>query len=281
MLTGIRLELKKVNQMRLCQNGTSKSRASRFLAPARLGSAASMLALCFFGLAGPASASVTTLCPNQATVGGFGGTPGNVAGPLDGTCGTNSAVQINIPDSTDYGKLQFNAGMPGYPAGLTLGGVEGLNANVAFNGSGAEQPYFLLSFSDASQSLGQSSASDQILMIEFEANALSGSTLAVDPGSTLFNLYDNSTGNYLQGGQADTNTMDGWLADFTALDTEGLNGIWVAEGLTSGNSGPESLTVNSLSVSVPEPSSLSLFGAALISFAGFIMVRRRKQTGAG
>jgi hypothetical protein len=32
--------------------------------------------------------------------------------------------------------------------------------------------------------------------------------------------------------------------------------------------------------SVPEPSTLSLFGAALLSFAGFAMYRRRKQSGA-
>ena len=113
--------------------------------------------------------------------------------------------------------------------------MEGLSADVAFTSDGADQPYFLLSFFDSSQSLGQISASDQILMIEFQANALSGSTLAVDPASTLFNLYDNTTGNYLQGGQAVTNTMAGWLTDFTALNTEELNGIWIAEGLAGGN----------------------------------------------
>jgi hypothetical protein len=243
-------------------------------------STASALVLCSFGLANPASADAVTLCPNQATVGGSGETSTDVSGPLDATCGVDSAVEISIPASTDYGKLQFSTGMPGYPSGLTLGGLEGLSADVSFTTKGSDQPYFLLAFHDSSDSLGQGNAGDQILMIEFQSNALVGNTLAVNPTSTLFNLYDNTTGMYLQGGQSVTKTISGWLAKFSALDSEALQGIWIGEGLTGGNTGAESLIVNSLEVDyVPEPSSINVLsaGLAVLGFFGFVGCNRRKR----
>jgi hypothetical protein len=226
-----------------------------------------------------ASANAATLCPNQATVGGFGNTSSNVTGPLDGTCGLNSAVKIDIADSTKYGKLQFQSNMPNFPAGVTLGNVVSASANVAFSGN--NQPYFLLPFIDSSNSLGQASATDQILFIEFQPATLVGNTLAFDRTTTLFNLYDNDTGTYLQGGQAVTNTLDGWLALHPGLAGDLLQGIWVAEGLTAGNSGPESLTVNSLDVTAaaaetPLPAALPLFASGL-GVMTFIAGRRRKR----
>jgi hypothetical protein len=254
----------------------TKSRAPWSPRNALLGSAVSALFLGFFGLVNPASAGAVTLCPSQATVGGISETSSDVAGPLDGTCGANSAVQINIPATNDYGKLQFNSSMSGYPAGLTLGGFEGASANVLSSGNG--EPYYLLAFTDGSNSLGQGAASDQILFIEFQASTLAGNTLAVDPASTLFNLYDNTTGQYLQGGQSDANSLNTWLTDFSALENEALQGIWIGEGLDSSDHGPESLTVNSLTVTtaVPEPSALALFGAGLLGFVGFAAMRRRR-----
>jgi hypothetical protein len=191
------------------------------------------------------------------------------------------AVEINIPSSTDYGKLIFGPSTPGYPPGLTLGGLQGLSANVSFTSGGADQPYFLLDFTDSSGSLGQGAATDQILMIEFQPSALSGSTLAADPNTTLFNLYDNTTGAYLQSGQSDTNTVDQWLTLFPALDSEDLAGIWIAEGLAGSNTGADSLTVNSLTVTsqnaaIPEPSSIALLSAALAVFGGIGFGRRRR-----
>jgi hypothetical protein len=243
------------------------------------GTAAAVL-LCSFGLAYPARANAVTLCPSAATPGGFGGTATAVAGPLDGTCGTDSAIELSIPASTDYGKLMFNSSTSGYPAGLTLSGLSSLSANVSFTGGGSDQPYYLLAFTDSSLSLGQSSAADQILMIEFQSSALSGSgtALAVDPNSTLFNLYDNATGNYLGTGQSDTNSVAGWLGKYSALGSESLQGIWIGEGLTSGDSGAETLTVKSLTVdykSVPEPASIAIFCTGLI---GLVTTRRRNRT---
>jgi hypothetical protein len=242
-----------------------RSTALRFLRHALAGSAAALLAGSF-GLVSPAGAA--TLCPTSGTVGGFGETSTDVSGPLDGTCGANSAVKIDIPQSTDYGKLQFGG------QGLTLSGLTGASANVSFTTGGSDQPYFLLSFTDGSDGLGQSNSADQILLIEFQPTTLSGNTLNLDPNSTLFNLYDNVTGTYLQGGQHVTNTLAGWLAFDPSLASEDLQGIWIAEGLTGSNTGAESLTVNSLNV-VPEPASMALFGAALVGL-GFV---RRKRAG--
>jgi hypothetical protein len=236
-----------------------KSLTFRFLMQS---SAATLALLGLVGIASPARAD--TLCPSAATPGGFGGTATDVPGPLDGTCGPNSAVQLQIPEETDYGKLQFNSGMAGYPAGLTLGNLASLNADVLFSpGQAGDQPYYLLDFTDSSDTLGQANATDQILLIEFQSSTLSGDSLAVDPNSTLFNLYDNTNGNYLEGGQSDTNTLAGWLSFDPSLAGESLNGVWLGIGLAGGGSNSESLTINSLDIeggpaAVPEPTSLLL-----------------------
>ena len=238
-----------------------------------------MIALALVGgLAASSMATANTLCPNQATVGGIPGgySTSTVSGPLDGTCGTNSAVKIDIADSTSYGKLQFQSGITGFPTGLTLGGLSGISAsaNVLFTSNGTDQPYFLLPFVDSSDSLGQGSATDQILLIEFQANTLSGNTLGLNPSTTLFNLYDNTTGVFLQGGQADTETLDGWLSTFAILGTDQLQGIWIGEGLTGGDTGADSLTVNSLTVT-PLPAALPLFATGLGALG--LLGRRRKR----
>jgi hypothetical protein len=234
------------------------------------------------GLATSSAADAATLCPNQATPGGFGGTATNVSGPLDGTCGANSAVRLDIPASTDYGKLAFSSGMSGFPTGLTLGGISGASANVAFTSQGSDQPYFLLPFVDSSDSLGQGTATDQILLIELQPTTLSGNTLGLDPNATLFNLYDNTTSTYLQGpnGQQNTKTLDAWLTEFVALSAEQLQGIWIGEGLTGSNTGADSLTVNSLTLSsTPLPAALPLFATGLGAM-GLLGWRRKKKVAA-
>jgi hypothetical protein len=247
----------------------SKSSAFRLLGKTLPGSAAAFL-LCSFGMSNSASAVV--VCPDSGAVGGISETSSFVPGPLDGTCGAGSAVQINIPASTDYGKLTFNGTPAGYPATI-LSNLLGITANVAFTSAGSDQPYYELAFYDGSDSLGQNSSSDQILMIEFQPAALSGNTLALDPSTTLFNLYDNTTNTYLEGGQSITNTLAGWLAADPSLGPETLSEVRIAIGLTGGNTGSESMTVNSVDMTIPEPASLALFG---IGAAAIGMVRRRR-----
>lgn len=244
----------------------SKSSTFRRLRQAWAGSAVAAGLLLAFALANSARAADISLCPSSGVVGGIGETSGDVSGPLDGTCGDDSAVMVSITQSTQYGKVAFTAGTPGFPTGVPLSGLVSLSSNVLFSGPSNAQPFYMLAFTDSSKSLGQSSATDQILLIEFQPATLSGTTMAANPGSTLFNLYDNTTNTYLLGGQQDTNTLNAWLADDPALDDDVLQGIWIGVGLTGGNAGPESFTLNSFDASddIPEPASLTILSVALV-----------------
>jgi hypothetical protein len=209
-----------------------------------------------------------TLCPNLAGQNGSGTySITAVAGPLDSLCGTNSAETMYIPNATaDYARLAWDSGDPDYPAGLTLGSLGGVSANVSF--SGDDDPFYMLAFTDATDGLGQTYASDQILMIEFQPSTLSGSTMTLDPGATLFNLYDNTQGFYLSGGQSDTNTLAGWLLADPFLSGDSLDQVRIGIGLAGGDTNPQSVTVYSadLTTVTPEPGTLPLlsvvFGAA-------------------
>jgi hypothetical protein len=235
------------------------------------------------GLSVPAWAgnSTATLCPSSATTGGFGQTITAVAGPLDGVCGANSAVQVDIEHSNDYGRLAFDTTSV-YPGGLTLGGLAGVSADITFSGTGSNppQPFFMLAFQAPGTALGQTNPNNQILMIEFQPSTLAGTIMAIDPGSTLFNLFDNDAGTYLLNGapdphgQQNVHTLDEWLAQYPTLADTPLPEIRVGLGLTGGDAGAESMTVNSLTVSaVPEPASIALFGVAVL---GFGVMRRRR-----
>ncbi len=234
------------------------------------------LVAALLGVASASMADSVTLCGNLAVVGGFGNNATAVAGTHDASCGSNSAVQVSIAHATDYGKLSYTTSTAGYPAGLTLGTLTGLSADMTGTSAGT-QPFFMLSFTDSTQGLGQANAANQILLIEFETATLSGNELNADPNSTLFNLYDNTAGNWLMGGQQDARTMAAWFSGYSFLSGEALGGIFIGEGLAGGDDGPRSMTLNALTINaegtVPEPASLALVGLAL---AGLGYARRRK-----
>lgn len=164
--------------------------------------AAAVALLGLIAITSPARADVAVLCPSAANQGGAGSdTFTNVVGPLDGTCGANSAVNMHIDIETDYARLRFDSSVANYPAGLTLGNLVGLSADVQdFTGQPGDQPYYILAFTDPTGGLGQTNNTDEILMLEFQTTTLSGSTLAFDPNATQVNLFDNDAGLYLAGG---------------------------------------------------------------------------------
>jgi hypothetical protein len=225
----------------------------------------------------PAMAS--TLCPGDATQGTYisatftaGSTP---TGP-GGTC-TAGSVNVSIPNAhLDEAGLKW--GPSTLPGGLTFGNLGGLDASISdLNGN---QPYFFLGFNDANLAPA-ATPGDELLFIEFQPNnVVGGTSMPVDPATTLFNLYDNDTNVYLAGGQADKHTLDDWMSMDSSVSRDSIQKIEVAIGLAGGcatGGCPDSVTVNSVSVAqTPEPGTIVSVATGLLCLGSGLAFRRRK-----
>jgi hypothetical protein len=209
-----------------------------------------------------------SLCPNVAWTGGSNDTVVTASG----SCG---AVTLFIPNSAADGASLYWGSSSYGATGLTVGNLASFNTSVSFNPTGAgDQPFYELDFRDSSDSLGQASGSDTILMLEFQSGNVSGNNMLLDPNATLFNVLDNTTGVYLEGGQSNAHTLAYWLAldpNLSSLPT------WVGIGMGEGGSGKaESLTINSANyaeyAATPEPSSLLLLFTGMMGLA--FVIRR-------
>jgi len=220
----------------------------------------------------PAKADLL-LCPNAANQGGFGGdTFTALPGSQDATCGANSAVKMDIPTNTDYARLAWTG------TGLTLGTLGLTNATVTLVAPAGDQPYYMMTFQDTGDVLGAPSG-DQMLMLEFQSSTVSGNNMALDPSTTLFNIYDNTAGTYFLGGQSNAHPLDYWLTTYSALSTDTIDGFRIGEGLAAGcslASCSESLTIDHVDVgsTVPEPATWSFMVLGLL---GLAVAGRRKM----
>jgi hypothetical protein len=158
---------------------------------------------------------------------------------------------------------------------LTLGNIGVANATVALTSGAGDQPYYMMTFQDPGDVL-RATAGDQMLMLEFQPSTVSGTSMVLDPSTTLFNVYDNDAGTYFLGGQSNAHPLNYWLGLYPALSGDAVTGFRIGEGLAGpGCTGDcsETLTVYSVDVgtntATPEPRSLPVIGGALLLAAVF------------
>ena len=212
-----------------------------------------------------------SLCPGTAWT-GTSDANGNDVGTITGAGNTDcGSVTMTIPDdNNDSAGLLWGSSSYGN-TGLTVGSIASFNTAVTFTGASGAQPYYMLDFHDYDNVFGEGKAGDKILLIESQTGNLSGGNMALNPATTLFDLFDATTSIYLLG-QSDVQTLDQWMAEYSELSNEPT---WVGVETGEGGSGASAtMTVYGADYTVtPEPTSLLLFGTGLVSLAGIL---RRK-----
>jgi len=227
----------------------------------------------------PAMAS--TLCPGDAGQGTYNSatfTAGSAPTGPSGTC-TAGSINMSIPAAAgNEAGLKWLTSSPRFPSDLTFGNLGGLNASISdLNGN---EPFFFLGFQDANLA-PVATPTANLLFIEFQPNnVVGGTSMPVDPATTLFNLYDNDTGVYLAGGQQHKYTLDDWMSMDSSVSGDSIEKIEVAIGLAGGcavGGCPNSVTVNSVSVAqTPEPGTIVSVATGLLCLGSGLAFRRRK-----
>ena len=231
----------------------------------------------------------STLCASGASTGGEdSSTSGVSVAPTSAlynfSC-TAGALTIGLDQNTGSGLVKWHTSAPGYPTGLTLGELQGLNAPVITDPAGY-QPYYDIAFkaSDGDAAALGATSGDTITLLEFQPSTVSGGDLGMSANSTLFNVYDYNTQTYLLGGQSDAHPLSYWTSStYSSLGTDAIYALDIGIGSATYGSCSDcsvSMTVNYLEinppVSTPEGGSGSLYLllAGAVCFGAMVLTRR-------